>query len=62
MDATSEASPRRRAGIRSTIFSIGVGGGSIGPDPDQDHPLQTQLAVLDLADVDQFGGEPGDPP
>ena len=29
--------------------------------PDQDHALQPQLAVLDLGDIGEFGGQPGDP-
>ncbi len=39
---------------------LGVGDGALRPDADEDHPLESQLAVLDLGDVDQFGGEPGD--
>jgi hypothetical protein len=38
-----------------------VGGGTFGPDADQDHPFEAELAVLDLGDVGQFGGQPGDP-
>ena len=31
-----------------------------GPDADQHHPLEAQLPVLDLGDVLELGGEPGD--
>ena len=37
-----------------------VSGGATGPDADQHDLLELQLAVLDLGDVAQFGGEPGD--
>ena len=39
---------------------LGVGDGALGPDADQDHPLQPQLAVFDLGDVGELGGQPGD--
>ena len=40
---------------------LGVGGAALGPHPDQHDALQAQLAVLDLGDVGEFGGQPGDP-
>ena len=39
---------------------VGVGGAAVGPHADQHHPLEAQLAVLDLGDVGEFGGQPGD--
>ena len=39
---------------------VGVGGAAVGPYADQHHPLEAQLAVLDLGDVGEFGGQPGD--
>ena len=39
---------------------VGVGGTAVGPHADQHHPLEAQLAVLDLGDVGEFGGQPGD--
>ena len=38
-----------------------AGQAAFGPHPDQHDPLEPQRTVLDLADVLQFGGEPGDP-
>jgi len=35
---------------------------ALGPHSDQNDPLQSELAVLDLGDVGQLGGEAGDPP
>ena len=32
-----------------------------GPDADQHDPLELQLAVLDLGDVGELGGQAGDP-
>src|SRR4051794_1243209 len=40
---------------------LGVLDRTVGPDPDQDDPLQPELAVLDLADVLELGAEPGHP-
>ena len=40
---------------------LGVLDGAVGPDADQHHPLEAQLAVLDLADVLELGGQAGDP-
>ncbi len=34
--------------------------GAVGPDPDEHHALQAELAVLDLGDVLELGGEAGD--
>ena len=34
---------------------------AVGPDPDQDHPLEPELAVLDLGDVLELGRDAGDP-
>jgi len=39
---------------------VGVGGAAVGPHADQHHPLEAQLPVLDLGDVGEFGGQPGD--
>ena len=36
---------------------LGVLGGALGPDASEHHALQAQLAVLDLGDVLEFGGE-----
>ena len=38
-----------------------VGDRALGPDADEDHPLQPQLAVFDLGDVGELGGEARDP-
>ena len=35
---------------------------ALGPDAGQHHPFQPQLAVFDLGDVGEFGGEPGHSP
>ena len=40
---------------------LGLRGGALGPDADEHHALEAQLAVLDLGDVGEFGGQPGDP-
>ena len=40
---------------------LGVLDRSLGPDAHQDDPLQPQLAVLDLGDVLELGGQAGDP-
>ena len=37
-----------------------VGDGALGPDADQHDPLEAQLAVLDLGDVGELGGQTGD--
>ena len=39
-----------------------VRGAALGPHPDQDHPFEAQLAVFDLGDVGEFGGQAGDAP
>ena len=39
---------------------LGVVGGALGPDAGEHDPLEAQLAVLDLGDVLELGGEPGD--
>jgi hypothetical protein len=39
---------------------LGVLGGALGPHRGQDDPLEAQLAVLDLGDVLEFGGQPAD--
>ena len=41
---------------------LGVGDAALGPHADQHDPLEPQLAVLDLGDVGEFGGEAGDAP
>ena len=38
---------------------LGILSSAFGPDPDQDNLLQSQLAILDLGDVFEFGTEPG---
>ena len=40
--------------------AVGVGLGALGPDTDQHDALEAQLPVLDLGDVGELGGEPGD--
>ncbi len=40
---------------------LGVDGGALGPDADQDDPLEPELAVFDLGDVGELGGQAGDP-
>ena len=40
---------------------LGVLEGALGPHGGEDHALQPQLAVLDLGDVLQLGGQPGHP-
>ena len=40
---------------------LGVLRRALGPDADQHDPLQAQLAVLDLGDVLELGGQAGDP-
>ena len=40
---------------------LGVLDGAFGPHADQHDPLEAQLAVLDLADVLELGGQAGDP-
>ena len=40
---------------------LGVGDGALGPDAHQDDPLEPQLAVLDLGDVLELGGQAGHP-
>ena len=53
--------PSRRAGrARPCEFSASCDG-ALGPDADQHDPLEAQLAVLDLGDVLELGGQPGDP-
>ena len=37
-----------------------LGPGAAGPDTDEHHPLELQLAVFDLGDVGEFGGQAGD--
>ena len=39
---------------------LGVVDGALGPDADEHDALQAQLAVLDLGDVLELGGQPGD--
>jgi hypothetical protein len=34
--------------------------GALGPHPDEDHPFEAELPVLDLGDVGQFGRQAGD--
>jgi hypothetical protein len=41
---------------------LGVLHRALGPHPDEDHALEAQLAVLDLGDVLELGGQAGDPP
>ncbi len=38
---------------------VGVGGAAFGPDADQHDALESQLAVLDLGDVGEFGRQTG---
>ena len=40
---------------------LGVLDGALGPDADEDDPLQPELAVLDLGDVLELGAQAGDP-
>ena len=40
---------------------LGVLDGALGPDADEDDPLEPELAVLDLGDVLELGRQPGDP-
>ena len=40
---------------------VGVLDGAVGPDADQDDPLEPELAVLDLGDVLELGRQAGDP-
>jgi hypothetical protein len=39
---------------------LGLRGAALGPHTDEDDLLEPQLPVLDLGDVRQFGGQPGD--
>ncbi len=39
---------------------LGVVGRALAPDGGQHDPLEPQLAVLDLGDVLELGGQPGD--
>ncbi len=39
---------------------LGVLGGALAPDADEDDALEAQLPVLDLGDVLELGGQPGD--
>ena len=39
---------------------LGVVGGALAPDGGEHDPLEPQLAVLDLGDVLELGGQPGD--
>ena len=39
---------------------VGVRGRALGPHPDEHDPLEAQLPVLDLGDVLELGGQPGD--
>ena len=48
---------RRQLGQRV----LGVLRRALGPDADEDDALEAQLAVLDLGDVLQLGGQTGDP-
>ena len=41
-------------------FSASVDG-ALGPHADEHHPLQPELAVLDLGDVLELGAQPGHP-
>ena len=41
---------------------VGVGGAAVGPNTDQHNTFQAKLAVLDLGDVGEFGGQSGDAP
>ncbi len=51
-----------RLGQRGQLGHAGpaVGGGAVGPHTDQHHPFQPQLAVFDLGDVGELGGQAGD--
>ncbi len=40
---------------------LGLLGRALGPDADEHDPLQLELAVLDLGDVGELGGQPVDP-
>jgi len=65
--ALDQAFEHLRAGRLRQIGQLGEGvvrirGRSFGPDTDQHHPLEPQLAILDLGDVSQLGGEPGHAP
>ena len=62
LDHTFEHLRTRGLGQRGQLgeAGVGVGGAAVGPYADQHHPLEAQLAVLDLGDVGEFGGQPGD--
>ena len=62
LDHAFEHLRSRGLGQRSQLgeAGVGVGGTAVGPHADQHHPLEAQLAVLDLGDVGEFGGQPGD--
>ena len=61
LDEALEDLGARRLGERGQFgkAGVGVGGAAFGPDTDQHDALEAQLAVLDLGDVGEFGGQPG---
>ena len=58
----SSTSRARGLGERGQLgeAGVGVGGAAVGPHADQHDAFEPQLAVLDLGDVGEFGGQPGD--
>ena len=62
LDEPGEHGRTRRLGEGRELAHrvVGVLGGALGPDGGQHHPLEPQLAVLDLGDVLELGGQPRD--
>ena len=58
---TSEPAVSASAASSRSEFSASSSG-ALGPDGREDDPLEPQLAVLDLGDVLELGGQPGDAP
>ncbi len=57
--APAEPAVSASAASSASEFSASCSG-AVGPDADQHDPLEAQLAVLDLGDVLELGGEAGD--
>ena len=62
MSASSTCEPAVSASRASSASEFSASAWrALGPDADQDDPLEAQLAVLDLGDVFEFGRQAGDP-
>ena len=58
---SSTCEPAVSASRASSVSeALGLLGAALGPDADEHDALEAQLPVLDLGDVGELGGEPGD--